>query len=573
MATILLLLPAIFWPAALAVAADSRTASPADRRLFVVGSDQMVWLIVGDWDKDHDQIASRFWYREATSDRIRPATSIDPPLYRIHSCALAGQTLHVFFENQTHYRYTRNREWRAHQLPNRALPLALAGESEGQLSRLWAVVSAEVGAQVEAEWQERLKHLATAPVDSAVPRLSISALPAAAEAERVPRIVMYDGVAWQPGIGTPPACGQADGIWLAVADGRFHLFWRPAGQEMEIRYARHADGQWSLGPPIATPNFVHRADAAITNKQVVLATIVKAPDEPHRQCVQWTRSVAADAQEPWNRLPPLLTENGDELVLSTRTALGLFSDRLALLRLGDKGPEAGFWLAASGGKPDQAFAALPVSTASDGRSQNRNVRDFLTTVAVAAMLLLVFWRRQESIAAPVNLPAGLQVVGPAKRTLAFMIDAAPALAIMLWWWFGPISTYYHEFRAAAAGGEQPADAPREVVWAWFWFRVIYTAYCTAFEGFLAATPGKRLLGCQVLSETLDRANLLQIGVRNVARMIELEPYLKIWPFLFVILFTRNRQRMGDLLARTIVVEHQTVVPSDPDRGTDPPPED
>jgi uncharacterized RDD family membrane protein YckC len=39
-------------------------------------------------------------------------------------------------------------------------------------------------------------------------------------------------------------------------------------------------------------------------------------------------------------------------------------------------------------------------------------------------------------------------------------------------------------------------------------------------------------------------------------MIELEPFLQIWPFLLIVFFTHNRQRLGDLLAHTVVVEPQ-----------------
>ena len=78
-----------------------------------------------------------------------------------------------------------------------------------------------------------------------------------------------------PGAYAPPS-GR---LLLAVADGRLHLFWRPAGQDMEIQYARYTEGAWTSGPSVEAPNFVHRADVAVMNKQIVFVALVKAPDE------------------------------------------------------------------------------------------------------------------------------------------------------------------------------------------------------------------------------------------------------------------------------------------------------
>jgi len=98
-------------------------------------------------------------------------------------------------------------------------------------------------------------------------------------------------------------------------------------------------------------------------------------------------------------------------------------------------------------------------------------------------------------------------------------------------------------------------------------RVIYTLYCLGFELVWSKTPGKWLLGCTVLTETVERPTPLQFFVRNMSRLIELELRYRIFlPFLLVLFFTRNRQRVGDLLARTIVVERDySIVPETENR--------
>jgi len=109
--------------------------------------------------------------------------------------------------------------------------------------------------------------------------------------------------------------------------------------------------------------------------------------------------------------------------------------------------------------------------------------------------------------------------------------------------------------------------PDTLVWAWVWFRVIYVGYCIACELAIQGTPGKKLLKCRVLGEDLANPNGVQVVIRNITKLIELEPALQIWPFMLVIFFTRNRQRLGDLLARTIVVDqqYQNLEPPEQDR--------
>ena len=78
-------------------------------------------------------------------------------------------------------------------------------------------------------------------------------------------------------------------------------------------------------------------------------------------------------------------------------------------------------------------------------------------------------------------------------------------------------------------------------------------YHVFFEaGKRAATPGKRAMGLRVVSESGGPASLGAVMLRNVARTADLMPvgYLT---GLLVCLFTRRFQRLGDLVARTLVV--------------------
>jgi len=70
------------------------------------------------------------------------------------------------------------------------------------------------------------------------------------------------------------------------------------------------------------------------------------------------------------------------------------------------------------------------------------------------------------------------------------------------------------------------------------------------------TPGMKLLGLRVISRSGGPANLAQLFIRWVCLIFDAIPYT--WPFtglvgFVVILCSRDRQRIGDHLARTLVV--------------------
>jgi uncharacterized RDD family membrane protein YckC len=547
----------------------AETVSPA-RRLLLAGSDSILWLISGEWDGNEETFNRRLLYREPGTDRIQPVT-VATHAQRVGVIGVAGQTLHVFYTDGTHARFNKKRRWAGHQLPNEGVPVAVAGEGNRGKSRVWALVTPDLAQAVDAAWRERQAREAAenrpwpAP-ERGASEVAISALPLPEDKPKRHRLVVYDGVIWQPGIPVPETYTATEQVWLVAENGRFHLFWAAEDNPREIRYARYDGVHWGSAASIALPGDIRSACVAVANKHLVLAALIKEPDlaSASSRCLQWSRALAAPVEESWDAPAELLDEQGQPMVLPAGSALGLFSDRLAVMRFGEGEPEIGLWAAGAGGKPDQPFAPIPAASSREGAAPRHGARDLAATLIVAAVLLMLFWKRQETIASPLELPADLQIAGPARRGFAFLIDAAPAAALVWWVWSAPISSFLAELHAAAQAGEPMREAPSQALWAWFWFRVIYTTWCTLFEAFTASTPGKRLMGCFVMSESLARATFLQIVIRNVSRMIELEPFLKIWPFMLIIFFTRNRQRLGDLLAHTVVVERQTSVVADED---------
>ncbi|MBI3829480.1 MAG: RDD family protein [Planctomycetes bacterium] len=83
--------------------------------------------------------------------------------------------------------------------------------------------------------------------------------------------------------------------------------------------------------------------------------------------------------------------------------------------------------------------------------------------------------------------------------------------------------------------------------------MFYMAYLVVGEWAAGATVGKLALGLRVLSDKGERITLWSALVRNLIGFFERNPALAPFLALPTILFTPSSQRLGDMLARTIVV--------------------
>lgn len=85
-----------------------------------------------------------------------------------------------------------------------------------------------------------------------------------------------------------------------------------------------------------------------------------------------------------------------------------------------------------------------------------------------------------------------------------------------------------------------------------WLGMLFP-YGFLLEGRWGQTLGKRLMGIRVFNREGGRARWKAILIRNLARLVEAN--LVLAPLgMFLIAFTPRRQRLGDLLARTVVLD-------------------
>ena len=140
---------------------------------------------------------------------------------------------------------------------------------------------------------------------------------------------------------------------------------------------------------------------------------------------------------------------------------------------------------------------------------------------------------------PENIAFEYRLAGPFRRLPAFVLDFCAGSLLLIGLWIVLSMTV--------------AVASFNLAMALFilLFFVIWWFYGVLFETFLnGQTPGKYMLGLRVLTDTGEPINGMQATLRNLLRAADL-----FLPLVALVVMSLNRkyQRLGDLVAGTIVV--------------------
>ena len=212
-----------------------------------------------------------------------------------------------------------------------------------------------------------------------------------------------------------------------------------------------------------------------------------------------------------------------------------------------------------------------------------------------AIFAITFIRRLRRPLEPFQLPPGARPAQMPRRIMAAALDLLPfsMVATLVF-----LSDMMAELQASQAsvqevwarlqefGARRPI--PDNIVYSQIMSIGLYTVYATAMELRFGATLGKKLFKLRVVGHKGAAPGPRDIILRNLVRAIVLFwANLLMLPLLLIVfpLINRNRQRMGDMLAHTAVIDARIVpvspVPEDAarDRRTDiyteqpPPPDD
>lgn len=170
----------------------------------------------------------------------------------------------------------------------------------------------------------------------------------------------------------------------------------------------------------------------------------------------------------------------------------------------------------------------------------------------AVLIMTLVTLRPRRPIKPFMLPAGVNPAPLALRGAAFLIDALP-LTVLAALVFPFDAQYASEHPEQVAAGE----VPNLIYWHLAWV-LGYVACCIVAEGLYGRTLGKRILHMQIVGNEGAKASWREAALRNVSKVIVLLllPYALL--LLLLPIINRYRQRVGDILASTTVVDERTL---------------
>ncbi len=514
----------LFACAALAPA-QSRPASAAE--IEITASETRCWLSL-------TQEGRTLLFRRNDAGLFELITSLEQPARRF---AVQGDDALAVLRTGELYRITSDRApRRERRVPGGVPPFDLAAAPQ----RLYALLPASV---VEA-----LPTLAsvTAPAaDSSAEQASI-APPTRTDAAL--GVAVLRGSEWLRHSYAPPDVEPGGDVRLVCAAEHLVLAWLVDERIASARYDETA-ADWRPLPPV---DLYGVSDIRLASVNGVPTLLAMRPDADNSEQVDAYRLMpGADAAFTW-RHGTLRLSATPAGVTPRRydTAIG-FNQHLGVL-VETSGPP--LVLFGRFGE-DPAEATIDVNQALATRINSDRIDGMLRAASYAVLLLvliLLFTLRRDSMIAAAQLPAGVELAFTYQRLVAFAVDFVPlslltSLILRVNW--------IDAAQSLMNWGLSPTPpAAPELFRALLWWAVtcaVHTLYAAICESMSGRTLGKRMMGISVLTERGRPLGAADAWLRNGLRLLELTP--QFWVFAFLIVLSRNRQRLGDIFARTVVV--------------------
>ena len=166
----------------------------------------------------------------------------------------------------------------------------------------------------------------------------------------------------------------------------------------------------------------------------------------------------------------------------------------------------------------------------------------LGVVLISTVLLVTFWRRDPR-ANVLVLPRGTVLADPLRRGLAGLIDLAPAVLWVLQAYELNLQQLYDRWPGRGLGTSLEAMVPGLVI---IGLVILHT---TLLEALTGRSLGKWVTRLRIAGLDGQRPRLWQVLVRGGLRVFDLLAY----PLLILVVISPYRQRLGDMVGRTVVV--------------------
>ncbi|HKQ49212.1 MAG TPA: RDD family protein [Phycisphaerae bacterium] len=517
-------------------------------RVWVAGDDAQVWVVAAGEPKGSVLPLVQFWHADLKEGAaIGPRQRLNLPPVAGDPVAIAADAggLHVLYSDLTTFDYFVKRpispgaNWQAQC---NIAPLAWCGDA-GEHG-LWALVETKsLVPQGRSADDEQADMAETRPAMEITERLAL--------------LQLRDGF-WHRQSG-PPAAVLGKRFWLAARKGDLHLFWY-AGGEVHVTTLQGSD--WT-SPELVLKGDTIRYAWAGANEQGPIFMACRPAEDGLARVDLYRRGNGA-----WSMSEPLREGTEFLSVDPRRTALAIAGDQVVIARRAENGQIQFGSSDLTGTRP---IRFEPLSLEREQPPSSGEWQDAIVLGLVLGMMTLVLWKRRDQVAAPIALPIGLVPAAVWRRVLATILDLVPAVLLVLPWWVSvmPDPASYGDVQSLMKQSDDP-EMMAKLAPIYYTATLLYGLWCMIWEMLIGSSPGKYLFGCRVLSVAGDKPAPRQVFVRNVVRVIMVSmgaPGL-IVTLMMIVMVTRNRQRVGDLLAGTIVVE-----PGVPEEITEPPPED
>ncbi|MFO0837348.1 MAG: RDD family protein [Phycisphaerae bacterium] len=385
-------------------------------------------------------------------------------------------------------------------------------------------------------------------------------------------LVHYRGSGWTAIAGLPSQVRYESGGTaprLCATSREVFVFWRASPPGIECARYDLVDGAWSQVERVETGEVERLWPTVLSRVPTLVALRAANPDAPRLVALRRLPD-ASQRGEIWRagelKLSDLPAGVGEVQYLDAQAHA---QDLVLLCKSADERAFVRFArIAASPGSA--TLAPAEILGAAERATVAQSSLQLVTLLLLFGVLTVLFVFRRDSMLNAVVLPQTCEMAFAFQRVAGFLIDFAPftvaAAALLRVDWQSAIST----LAGWGLTNTQGAFPPTDVIAWWGLSAGGFTAYSLVLELLLGRTIGKLVVRTRVRSERCEPPRSWQIVVRNLVRLIELMP--QFWILGFLVLISRNRQRLGDVFARTIVVRAVNRAPQadreNPSRGTD-----
>ncbi len=469
----------------------------------------------------------------------------------IRKAAVSDGTLHLWFGDGTHRIYSKRRAAVAASLPDNAVPIAVGGSNKG--ASLFAIVPRSVALALVPKMPEPSTENANANAEDNDEDTETEVEEPAQDDQSPPpqprpqtdfSLVRLDGSRWTFDRDMPESFAPSPTTLLTAT-----------GQQIIVVFAlENGDAPRFTTSPIRETEWTstQSIDELAGEEIVALLNLATAPVLIARPLSDNIATPYIFTEDRWTRQTPLEQPDAETIDWSTAAFAYREDHIVAVWATADHTVHSADWspnggAAAAGAVRVRPFTPGPTTQGWEWR------RIMLAYIVLTFVMAAVFFRRRTSVIESIKLPPEYTLVTHSRRLTAFAIDVAIFSPAAFWVYYSLLADFNFNMVSLRQAVPGDAEIARSLTWRWTSCLLGFIAYAILFETLWSATPGKKLMGMRVLDESAKPCAFRKILVRNLLRGVELFPGLDLLPTLVLVFLTRNRQRLGDLIANTIVV--------------------